>query len=291
MSAIAFSRRRGSRGFQSPIVRAIVEDLTYEIVPLKSLPTQLTYLPANSRVSVTASPVKTLEETLDVCAELLDLGHRPVPHLAARMVEDADHTKAIAARCKSLGLSEIFCIGGDTEVPGAYGDAMEFLRELLDVAAGDITAVGVGSYPDGHAFISTDVLRAALVEKQELFDEAGVDGHASTQMCFSTDTIRTWIETERANGLTLPVHLGIPGVVDRAKLLNMGMRLGVGASLRYLKKNRSGLIKLFSSTGYNPSTLIDPLAGDFERLGITGLHTFTFNQVEATRDWQRSVLG
>jgi len=291
VSAIAFSRRRGSRGFQSPIVRAIVEDLTYEIVPLKSLPTQLTYLPANSRVSVTASPVKTLEETLDVCAELLDLGHRPVPHLAARMVEDADHTKAIAARCKSLGLSEIFCIGGDTEVPGAYGDAMEFLRELLDVAAGDITAVGVGSYPDGHAFISTDVLRAALVEKQELFDEAGVDGHASTQMCFSTDTIRTWIETERANGLTLPVHLGIPGVVDRAKLLNMGMRLGVGASLRYLKKNRSGLIKLFSSTGYNPSTLIDPLAGDFERLGITGLHTFTFNQVEATRDWQRSVLG
>jgi methylenetetrahydrofolate reductase (NADPH) len=80
-------------------------------------------------------------------------------------------------------------------------------------------------------------------------------------------------------------------VVDRAKLMTMGMRLGVGTSMRYLKKNRAGLIKLFASTGYNPSALLDPLGCDFERLNITGLHTFTFNQVEATRDWQRSVLA
>lgn len=292
MTATAFSRRRLTlhRPRLGPAARAAVEGMTYELIPMKSLAGQLEHLPAAARVSVTASPARTLEETLDTCARLLDLGHRPVPHLAARMVGDADHTRALAGRCRTLGLDEIFCIAGDADVPGTYPDAMAFLREFLDVAAGDITAIGVGSYPDGHAFISREALRAALIEKQELFREAGVAGHASTQMCFSTDTIRTWLETERADGFDLPVHLGVPGVVDRSRLLDMGMRLGVGNSLRYLKKNRSGLIRLLASSGYNPSNLVDPLADDFERLRITGLHTFTFNQVEATHAWQRSVL-
>jgi methylenetetrahydrofolate reductase (NADPH) len=270
--------------------RAAVTDMTYEIVPLKSLDTQIAHLPAHARVSVTASPAKTLEETLDTCARLLDLGHRPIPHLAARMVGDADHTRTLATRCRSLGLREVFCIAGDAEVPGKYADAMAFLREFLDVSSGDIDAVGVGSYPDGHAFIPPHSLRVALLEKQELFLEAGVAGHASTQMCFSSESIRSWLRTERAAGIELPVHLGVPGVVDRSRLLSMGMRLGVGNSLRYLKKNRGGVVRLFASTGYNPSNLIDPLAADFEALGITGIHTFTFNQVEATHAWQRSVL-
>jgi methylenetetrahydrofolate reductase (NADPH) len=293
VTAPAFSRRRLHlhRSHLEPAALAAVEDMTYELVPLKSLEGQIEHLPTNARVSITASPAKTLEETLDICAWLLDLGHRPIPHLAARMVGDADHTKSIAARCKALGLTEVFCIAGDAEVPGNYADAMEFLREFLDVAAGDITRVGVGCYPDGHAFIPRESLREALAEKQQLFAEAGVAGHASTQMCFSTEAIRSWLEGERADGLELPVHLGVPGVVDRSRLLNMGMRLGVGNSLRYLKKNRSGLIRLFASSGYNPSNLIDPLAKDFERLRITGLHTFTFNQVEATHAWQRSAVG
>lgn len=291
MNAIEYSFRRGHRAINNPAVRSAVQDMTYELIPMKSLAAQIPHLPDNTRISVTASPVKTLEETLDICAELLDRGHRPVPHLAARMVQDADHVKALATRCRTLGLAEIFCIGGDAEEPGDYPDAMAFLRELLDVAAGEITAVGVGSYPDGHAFIPAHALRTALIEKQELFAEAGVAGHATTQMCFSTDAIRKWLKTEREAGLALPVHLGVPGVVDRTKLMSMGMRLGVGASLRYLKKNKAGLVRLFASTGYNPSNLIDPLGRDFEKLGVTGIHAFTFNQVEATREWQQSALG
>lgn len=264
--------------------------MAYEVVPLDSLPSRLTELPDGARVSVTASPVRSLDDTLDLAAELLDLGHRPVPHLAARKVTDAHHTRRLADRCVALGLKEVFCIAGDTAVPGAYPDAMSFLTEFLDAASGGITHVGVASYPDGHALIEHDTLHTALLEKQALFTEAGVLGHASTQMCFSPTTIRRWLETERARGLEMPVHLGIPGVVDRARLLTMGMRLGVGASLRYVKKNRAGLVRLFASTGYDPSSLIDPLAPDFERLGIEGLHVFTFNQIAATRDWQQARL-
>ena len=291
MNSLACILRRSPRVLSPPAARAAIADMTYEVIPLKNLPEAIEHLPANARVSVTASPVKPLEATLDICSELLDLGHRPIPHLAARKVADAAQMRSLAARITQLGLTEIFCIAGDAQDAGDYPDAMALLRPLLDITAGDISAVGVASYPDGHAFIDDSALHQALIDKQELFAEAGIKGHASTQMCFSTDTIRSWLAVQRAGGLTMPVHLGVAGVVDRAKLIRMGMRLGVGASLRYVQKNRTGLLKLFSSVGYDPSDLIDPLAGEFDTLGIEGLHMFTFNQVAATEQWQQAKLG
>ena len=290
MNPLANILRPNPRAVSSPVARAAISDMTYEVIPLKSLPDAIEQLPANARVSVTASPVKPLEDTLDVCAELLERGHRPIPHIAARKVVDEAHMRSLATRIRQLGLSEIFCIAGDAQEAGGYHDAMSLLRPLLDFMAGDIDTVGVSSYPDGHAFIDGPALHQALIEKQELFAEADIKGHASTQMCFSTDTIRSWLNTQRAEGFDMPVHLGVAGVVDRAKLIRMGMRLGVGASLRYVQKNRTGLLKLFSSVGYNPSDLIDPLADEFDSLGIEGLHMFTFNQVAATERWQQAKL-
>lgn len=291
MNPLANILRPSPRAVSSPAARAAIAGMTYEVIPLKSLPDAIEQLPDNARVSVTASPVKPLEDTLDVCAELLDRGHRPIPHIAARKVADEAHMRSLVSRIKQLGLSEIFCIAGDAQEAGDYHDAMSLLRPLLDFAAGDISTVGVSSYPDGHAFIDAPALSQALLDKQELFAEAGVDAHASTQMCFDTDTIRSWIEAQRAEGFEMPVHLGVAGVVERAKLIRMGMRLGVGASLRYVQKNRTGLLKLFSSVGYDPSDLIDPLADDFDSLGVEGLHMFTFNQVAATERWQQAKLG
>ena len=291
MNALAYVRRTRSRAAVSPAVRTAIEDMTYELVPFKSVTDQIQHLPANARVSVTASPVKSLEDTLDLCAELIDRGHRPVPHLAARMVDDEAHVRSLATRITHLGITEIFCIAGDADDPGAFADSSSFLRSFLQVVGDEIDIVGVAAYPDGHAFIEDAALAAALVEKQELLAEAGVEAHMSTQMCFSPDTIRRWLTIQRAEGITMSVQLGVPGVVDRARLMSMGMRLGVGASLRFLKRNRSGIIRLFASTGYNPTTLIDPLSRDFEPLGIEGLHVFTFNQIEATRQWQAAVLS
>ena len=47
-------------------------------------------------------------------------------------------------------------------------------------------------------------------------------------MCFDAEVIEAWLRKERAEGLTLPVHLGVSGVVDKAKLMTMGVRIGLG---------------------------------------------------------------
>ncbi len=282
---------RHGRGARNAAARDLVAGMTYEVVPLKNLAGEIQNLPANSRVSVTCSPNKTIEGSLDIAEGLGADGHRPILHICARMVADRAHLTRIAQRLAALDLHEVFVIAGDAADPGDYPDALSVLRDLLDIGSGQIQHVGVGCYPDGHAFISDSDLHTALHDKQALFAEAGVTSHVSTQMCFSPDLIAGWLRRERAAGFDLPVHLGVPGVVDRTKLMTMGMRLGVGASLSYLKKNRMGVIKLLTSSSYNPSRLLDPLADQIEELRIEGLHVFTFNQIGATAEWQRSILA
>ena len=141
-----------------------------------------------------------------------------------------------------------------------------------------------------HTSIPSPILSVALAAKQTLLKDAGVLGHVSTQMCFDADKIQSWLAGERANGFVLPVHLGIPGVIDRTKLVTMGARLGIGSSLRFVKKNRSTLTRLLRPGGYNPSTLLKKIGPASARLGIEGLHVFTFNEVAATVEWHRSQM-
>lgn len=242
-------------------------------------------------MSVTASPVKGLDATMELADRIRSKGHRPIPHIAARLIEGPEHVRSIATWLKTEGHETLFCIAGDAEeAAGPYEGAHAFLSELFNHEHG-LASVGVAAYPDGHALISQEICHEALHTKQALLTQAGVAGWASTQMCFDTDLIASWLRAERAAGFTLPVHLGVPGVVDKAKLMTMGVRLGVGASLRFLKKNRAAVKQLLAPGAYDPNDILSPLAPSFEQLGITGLHVFTFNQVEATESWRQSVLN
>jgi methylenetetrahydrofolate reductase (NADPH) len=284
------SRSAGEAAVPTEIRQRLVESMRYELVPLKNLEAQIPLLPARSPVSITCSPAKGIDATLELTARLLDLGHDAVPHLAARLFEGPDHVRRLASWCREHGQAELFLVAGDEAEPvGPYASVAALLRDLLATDHG-LTRIGITAYPDGHALIERGVLHDALHEKQALLTAAGLGGWASTQMCFNPQQITSWLQTERTAGLTLPVHLGIPGVVDRAKLLSMGMRLGVGASLRYVQKNRKAIGQLLASTGYDPSALVDPLSRSATTLGIEALHVFTFNNIEATAAWQRAQL-
>lgn len=268
----------------------LVEDLTWELVPLKSVEAALEELPPESTVSITCSPVKGIDATVALTDRLAELGHTPIPHIAARLVESKQHTKRIAKWMKENHYRTMFLVGGDAEEPEEYDEAKTFLADFLDCDHG-VSSIGVASYPDGHALIDTDVLHDALLAKQALLDEAGVNGYASTQMCFDPEKIHSWLTAERAEGLTMPIQLGVPGAINQAKLLSMGVRLGIGASLRYLRKNKGTVSRLVSPGGFDPNDLLMPLSGDLEELEVTHLHCFTFNQVEATQKWRLATLA
>ena len=278
------SETLGARHYRLRLVR----NLTFEVIPLKSLDAAIEALPAGSRVSVTASPVKGQDATCEITERLLAAGHEAIPHVSARLVPDRARVSELAGWFRSAGVSTMFLVGGDVESPGAYPEASLFLRDLLECDHG-LTTIGVTAYPHGHPLIVDEVLHEALHTKQALLAEAGVEGYCSTQMCFDPARIEAWLRSERAAGMTLPVHLGLSGVVDRTKLLTMGARLGVGPSLRYLRKNRAAITKLMTSPNYDPDHILTALSPSLDDLGVTGLHVFTFNQVAATVTWQMAT--
>ena len=81
--------------------------------------------------------------------------------------------------------------------------------------------------------------------------------------------------------------VGLPGVVERRKLAEISLKSGVGASLSYLRKHSRQIVTLARSRRYDPTPLAGAVAGYAmdPALGLQGVHLFTFNQVEQTRDW------
>lgn len=275
----------------TPAMSRLVSNLHYEIVPMKSIDQAIDDLPPSAQVSVTCSPAKGIVATLECSERLLRLGHKPVPHLASRLVESAGHTAELAAWLREHALREVFVIAGDAPEPsGPYEGSLAFIRDLLDADPG-VEGIGIAGYPDGHSMMDASLVSEQLHAKQALLAEAGMGGWISTQMCFDDATIRSWLETERAAGINLPVRLGVPGVVDRARLMTMSTRLGIGASMRYLSKNRSTVIHLLAPGGFDPTDIVVSFADSAAELGIEALHSFTFNAVADTRAWQEAILS
>ena len=71
----------------------------FELIPLKNVDDQAAFLPAGATVSVTASPAKGIEATVELCERLhAQRLRRVIPHLSARMIRDRGHLAELLAR-------------------------------------------------------------------------------------------------------------------------------------------------------------------------------------------------
>ena len=178
-------------------------------------------------------------------------------------------------------------VGGDAKEPGAYPDGLSLLREMAEIGH-PLGEIGIPGYPQGHAFIADGPLLEALRAK------AAFASYITTQLCFDPAAIATWLAARRAEGIDLPVHVGIPGVAEPQKLLTIAARIGVADTHRFLVKNVRFVTRLIRSGGfYRPDGLLEGLASAAAdpAMGISGLHIYTFNAVEATEGWRRSTLA
>jgi methylenetetrahydrofolate reductase (NADPH) len=276
------TRDAGTRTGPRAPTRPDAEHTRVELIPLPSVRKHLPALPSGSRISVTCSPTHGLEATLDLTAELMRLGHDVVPHLAARQISTEGELRDLVAACDGLGVREVFVIGGDADHHGPYREALDLAAAYRD-ASTRVEAFGFAAYPDGHATIDDDRLAAALLRKQDFLRRSGMRGHLSTQMCFDPAVVARWLDHARAEGISLPIHLGVPGRVDRLKLAAISARLGIGSSISFLKKNRTSALKLLGAH-FDPGSLVDEVH-DRAAHGIDGLHVFSFNNVEPTLAW------
>jgi methylenetetrahydrofolate reductase (NADPH) len=260
---------------------------TFELVPLKNALDQAESLPAGVTVSVTASPAKGIEATIALCEQLQARGFRAVPHLSARMVRDRGHLTELIAWLEGAGVDRAFIVGGDAKEPGDYPDGLSLLRDMAEIGH-PLSEIGIPCYPQGHAFIADGPLLEALHAK------AAFASYMTTQLCFDPGAIATWIAVRRGEGLTLPVHVGVPGVAEPHKLLAISARIGVADTHRFLTKNLRFVARLVRSGGfYRPDALLEGLAPHLTdpAADIVDLHMYTFNAVDTFESWRRDYLA
>ena len=280
-------RRRGPAvEAERAALAGVLADPIFELLPLKSIGEQVAHLPPGARVSVTASPNKGIDATLDWAIRLQADGFRAIPHLSARMIASRAVLAGLLERARDGGLSQAFVVGGDADEPGEYLDGLSLLRAMAELGH-PFTTVGCPAYPQGHP----DIPDAALA--QALVDKAPYVAHVTTQMDFDTMAIARWIRARRGEGFATPVVLGVPGVADPQKLLSIAARIGVKDAKRFLVKNLRFVTGLARSGGfYKPTGFIEdlaPLIAD-PAARVTGLHLYTFNAVAATDEWRRAML-
>lgn len=257
----------------------------FEVMPLDGVEERvLAHVPGDVVLTVTASPTKGLEPTFDVAERLAAQGYAVVPHLSARLVRSHAHLEELVARCAEIGLRDVFVVAGDAHESGIYEGAAPLLRDL---AALDhpFTEIGITGYPESHPLIDDETTIQAMFEK------APYATYIASQVCFDPVVTARWIESVWARGTRLPVYVGVPGAVSRAKLLRVSTRIGIGDSLRFLRKHGS-FASRFLHGGFSPDPLVDglaPLLGDPDRK-LAGFHVFTFNDVEDTERWRVARL-
>jgi methylenetetrahydrofolate reductase (NADPH) len=176
-------------------------------------------------------------------------------------------------------------VGGDGEPSGEFKDGLDLLRALQDVGH-HFEEVGVPSYPEGHVHIADDVLMRVLKEKN------AYSNATATQMSFNPGAVAEWIGRIRGEGVTLPIYLGVAGVVELTKLMTIAARIGVADSARYLTKQRHLVGRLAAQGSFGPDAFLKSLAPTIEKpeAHVHGLHVFTFNQVGTTAAWQKRML-
>lgn len=271
-------------------VSSLVSDPRYELMPFDSFGEQIEHLPDGSTITITASPTLELGATIEWSEKAAERGFEVVPHISARYVRDKEHLAEIAERLRTVGITDIFVPGGDREEPiGEFESAYDLLVALEELDY-EFEEIGITGYPEGHEFLSEKTLTDAMAKK------ASYATYITTQLCYDPQAVLDWIEKIRNRGVELPVEVGIPGVMKYQKLLNISQKVGVGDSVRFLKKT-SGILgfvrELIGSRGkYEPDELVDGLApyADDSNFGIRGLHIYTFNQVPDTEYWRERRL-
>jgi methylenetetrahydrofolate reductase (NADPH) len=108
----------------------------------------------------------------------------------------------------------------------------------------------------------------------------------ATQFCFEAGPVIDWVNRLQAEGIKLPVHIGVAGPAKLQTLIKFAIACGVGASLRVLQKRAMDVTKLLLP--YEPTEFVADLAAHKAKnpsFGIEQVHFFPLGGIKTNAQW------
>jgi methylenetetrahydrofolate reductase (NADPH) len=259
----------------------------YEVLPLEGIVDDVVaHVPRSVKVTVTASPAKGLDRTVEVAEQLAARGYAVVPHLSARLVRDKAHLQEVLRRLHAAEIREVFVIAGDAREPaGEFPGAADLLAAMNKLGGEPFAEVGIAGYPESHHLISDAITIEAMFQKEPMAT------YIVSQICFDPEVTAGWVRAVRERGTLLPIWIGVPGAVDNRRLMRTSLRIGLGESARFLRSHGGWVRRLLRRRFYSPDRLLARLAPLFSdpAARIAGIHVYTFNELERTERWRRRL--
>jgi methylenetetrahydrofolate reductase (NADPH) len=259
----------------------------YEVIPLQGTEESVVeHVPGDIALTVTASPGKGTWPTVELAERLAGHGFSVAPHLSARLIRDRSELGEVLQRLREAGITDALVVAGDVDEPSGEFEGAAGLLQAMSEIGHSLEEVGITGYPESHPKISDEMTIQAM------YDKAPYATYIISQICFDPGVISDWARRVWSRGVKLPIRVGMPGYVNRQKLVRISASIGVGESARFLKRQRNWLLKMFLPGGYSPERLIEGLKPGFTdpESNIRGLHIYTFNEVKTTEVWRREMM-
>jgi len=260
----------------------------FEVIPARGTEAAVAeWVPAGMTVTVTASPVKGLEPTIELAERLAARGYQVVPHLAARSVASEAHLTEIVERLLVCGVDDVFVPGGDASHPAGPFEGALPLLERLAAMGNPFARTGITGYPESHPKIHDDITIQAMWDKRRYAT------YIVSNVCFDAAGLARWVQRIRARGVSLPLYVGLAGPAERTRLLRMAAVAGASESARFITRHPGWILRFWVPGGYSPDRMLDRAAPVLTApgSGVAGLHLFTFNQLQQAEQWRRAALG
>ena len=262
----------------------LLADFSIEVTAgdMKKSENWLPALPAGAPVFVPHFRGRPFARNVRMTSDLVAAGVRPVPHLSARNIRDADELERMVAGLAGVGAREFLLLGGGENPPvGKFHSALQLLQTGA-FRRHNARRVGFAGHPESHPEQSGEAMRRALLEKIAAARESQTEFFIATQFCFAAAPFFDFLDWLKSEGVCAPVRLGLAGRVNAAKLLKFAAACGIGRSLKFLQKRFTSASALIN---YSPEGLLSELAA---RIAVrqynfpVGVHFYPFGAVRET---------
>jgi methylenetetrahydrofolate reductase (NADPH) len=278
-------------------VEAFVKGFSIEVMPrtAEKVDSFRDILPSGTRVYIAHIDGTPIEDMVATAKRLHAEGFPVMPHFPARIIPDRATLADWVARYQGeADVKQALLLGGGVNTPAGDFDSS---MQLLESGAFDgFERLHVAGHPEGNRDIDKDggdrVVMQALKWKQAFSERSDAKMAIATQFCFEADPVIAWADRLAAEGIHLPIHIGVAGPAKLQTLIKFAIACGVGASLRVLQKRAMDVTKLLLP--YEPTEFVGALAAHKAKnpsFGIESVHFFPLGGIKTNATWITDHAG